>query len=309
MAISPVTVSTDYQGMQTDSHGTAEFPVACFDENMNRDVCVWHWHDSFEIILVTGGSVSVRIGREALSLGAGQGIFINVRQLHICQQGAGLVSTFHSIVFSPSAAGDVGTIFWQKYIRPVMSGNAAYVTFSREKLQTDSEEDSSLYFHASSAWQAEAAEPGLYEIKVRYHLTCFLALIAEKLQSHPASSSMKPSSERDLRDVRRVRSMLRYIENHYQEPITLAEIAQSASLSEGECIRCFQRSIHTSPLQYTKRYRILRAKEFLLEPDVSISEVAERCGYQDPGYFIRCFTRLTGTTPGAYRKASSAVRI
>ena len=350
MAISPVTVSTDYQGMQTDTHGTEEFPVACFDENMDRDVCVWHWHDSFEIILVTGGIVCVRIGRETLFLREGQGIFINARQLHICQRGEAPVSTFHSIVFSPSAAGDVGTVFWQKYMRPVMSGDAAYVIFGHGTLpDSDTPDvaaaapgagqtsgggslspsdisdlaavapaakqtsggapltpDARLCFHAASAWQAEADEPSLYEITVRYHLTCFLALVAEKMRSQNIPNATKPSSEREKRDVRRMRNMLRYIEDHYRDQITLPEIAKSASLSEGECIRCFQRSIHTSPVQYVKHYRILRAREFLLEPDVSITEVAERCGYQDPGYFIRCFTRLTGSTPGQYRRKAHA---
>jgi len=349
MAISAATVSTDYKGMQTDVHGTSDFPVACFDEDMDRDICVWHWHDSFEIILVTGGRVCVRIGPDSVTLGPDEGIFINVRQLHICEKGEALArtvrtsgsgqaagtgrpasnclttgvnclvpgtrqfggevrqfvddrSTLHSLVFLPSAASDADTLIWQRYIRPVIAGNRMYVVFGGKMAgEGNINLDDQLMYHAREAWAAEAMEPDLYEIKVRYHLTSFLALIAQKMKIAQAAAP-RTTAARDQRDATRMRHMLRFIEDHFMNQITLGDIAKSASVSEGECIRCFKRSIHTSPVQYMKHYRILRAKEYLLEPGASVNEVAERCGFQDPGYFIRCFSKLTGTTPGMYKK-------
>jgi len=52
------------------------------------------------------------------------------------------------------------------------------------------------------------------------------------------------------------------------------------------------------------RKRIERAKSLLVEPQLSIAEVALRCGFGSQSNFTTAFRRLTNVTPGAYRNAS-----
>ena len=67
--------------------------------------------------------------------------------------------------------------------------------------------------------------------------------------------------------------------------------------------RSFKRCTSVSPLAYLNRMRIGRAKDLLLlEPSLSVGEVALRCGFRDPLYFSTAFRRAVGASPLEYRK-------
>lgn len=51
------------------------------------------------------------------------------------------------------------------------------------------------------------------------------------------------------------------------------------------------------------RYRLERARELLRAGDLGVAEIAQRCGFGGATWFIRCFRRAHGTTPGAWRRA------
>ena len=97
--------------------------------------------------------------------------------------------------------------------------------------------------------------------------------------------------------------MLDYIHNHFAENISLTEIAKVAGIGERECLRCFQRTIQLSPMQYLLKYRIMRGADLLLQnPASSISEIAGLCGFDSPSNFAKMFKRFYNTTPREYRK-------
>ena len=58
----------------------------------------------------------------------------------------------------------------------------------------------------------------------------------------------------------------------------------------------------TPPLQYRDALRLSYAKEYLLSGYYSVTEVAEKCGFEDTNYFIRFFKKHTGITPGKFSK-------
>lgn len=97
--------------------------------------------------------------------------------------------------------------------------------------------------------------------------------------------------------------MLDYIHHHFEEDLTLREIARAADIGERECLRCFQRTIQLSPMQYLLKYRIMRGADLLLQnPSDSISEIASLCGFDSPSNFAKMFKRFYSTTPREYRK-------
>jgi AraC family transcriptional activator of pobA len=59
----------------------------------------------------------------------------------------------------------------------------------------------------------------------------------------------------------------------------------------------------TSPLALLNARRLLEAKRGLLYTNMTVSEVADSCGFEDPAYFSRFFTRETGESPRSYRLA------
>lgn len=86
------------------------------------------------------------------------------------------------------------------------------------------------------------------------------------------------------------------------EEIHLKDIAEAASVSVGECCRCFQNMVRTTPNQYLMEYRIEKSKELLMGTEMSVTEIAYAVGFSDSSYFIQCFRKYEGITPREYGK-------
>ena len=78
------------------------------------------------------------------------------------------------------------------------------------------------------------------------------------------------------------------------EEIHLKDIAEAASVSVGECCRCFQNMVRTTPNQYLMEYWIEKSKELLMGTEMSVTEVAYAAGFSDSSYFIQCFRKYEG---------------
>ena len=96
--------------------------------------------------------------------------------------------------------------------------------------------------------------------------------------------------------------MLAFIQEHFDRPLTLAEIASAAGIGERECLRCFGKTIHIPPMQYLLKYRIMQGADALLaRPADSVAQIAARCGFDNPSNFSQQFRRFYGCSPREYR--------
>lgn len=111
-----------------------------------------------------------------------------------------------------------------------------------------------------------------------------------------------PATRSYIRKQERIRQMLTYIHDHYMEEVHLKDIAKATSVSIGECCRCFQSMVGITPNQYLMKYRIEKSKEFLIGTEMTVTEVAYATGFSDSSYFIQCFRKYEGITPGEYGK-------
>lgn len=93
-----------------------------------------------------------------------------------------------------------------------------------------------------------------------------------------------------------------YIEQHYQEPLSVAELAEMSHYSERQFIRLFKSAFGCVPLRYIKRLRIQKARELLTDTQLSITEIAHCCGYPDSSYFSKLFQSEVGFSPRDFRK-------
>jgi iron complex transport system substrate-binding protein len=97
---------------------------------------------------------------------------------------------------------------------------------------------------------------------------------------------------------------LRYIHEHYREPITLDQMAQTLNYSAKNLSKVFKKETGYSLIDYVIQVRINNAKELLEGTDATIQEIAESVGYSDRLYFTRVFKKYAGITPGSYKEAS-----
>ena len=96
--------------------------------------------------------------------------------------------------------------------------------------------------------------------------------------------------------------MLKYVENHYSERISIGEIASVAGFSESHFMRHFKEMMETSFVEFLKEYRLTMASRLLQSTEDTIINVAEAVGFENLSYFNRAFKAKYGVTPGEWRK-------
>ncbi|GIP41069.1 hypothetical protein J31TS4_43490 [Paenibacillus sp. J31TS4] len=93
-----------------------------------------------------------------------------------------------------------------------------------------------------------------------------------------------------------------YMSWHYQEPLTLEQLAQMAGLSVSHYSRLFRKYSGYSPIDYLTNLRMDRAKELLVLSGYRLKSIANSVGYADEFYFSRIFKKIEGVSPREYAK-------
>lgn len=107
-----------------------------------------------------------------------------------------------------------------------------------------------------------------------------------------------------LRDGRaqRIDAVLRFMQENYQRPLSIDELAERAYMSASTFHHNFKSVTSISPLQYLKTIRLHQARLLILNGGASAGEAAHTVGYSSPSQFSREFKRLFGTPPVRERK-------
>ncbi|NRS51240.1 AraC family transcriptional regulator [Brevibacillus sp. HB2.2] len=100
---------------------------------------------------------------------------------------------------------------------------------------------------------------------------------------------------------RAVERSIEYVEKHYQEPLTVDQLAQEANVPRWRYTQLFKEMTGEIPLDYMNQLRINRAKQLLLMTGDRINEIAQNVGFNSEYYFSRRFKQRVGLAPGKYR--------
>jgi AraC-like DNA-binding protein len=100
-----------------------------------------------------------------------------------------------------------------------------------------------------------------------------------------------------------VRQVREYLEAHYAEDVSLAQLGALTSRSSFHLARAFSKVCGLPPHAFLESIRVQRARE-LLRSGTSVVDTALSVGYTDQSHFTHRFRRHTGITPGQYRSAS-----
>ena len=119
----------------------------------------------------------------------------------------------------------------------------------------------------------------------------------------PAESEEEALSEPNAY-VKKVRE---YIDAHFQEDISLQDIAGAFGYSDVYFCKLFKQNFGMNFIGFLNEYRMNRAKELLKDPLINIKDISAEAGYRDANYFTRVFKRMTGMTPSEYRNGEAGV--
>jgi AraC-like DNA-binding protein len=122
----------------------------------------------------------------------------------------------------------------------------------------------------------------------------------DALRPHLEPGPPSPRTRPEHAAVRRARA---YLEERWDAPVTLAELATHAGLSRFELARTFRAQIGLPPHAFQLDLRIARARSLLAagEPPAA---VAAACGFCDQAHLTRVFKRAVGVTPARYARTS-----
>jgi transcriptional regulator GlxA family with amidase domain len=97
----------------------------------------------------------------------------------------------------------------------------------------------------------------------------------------------------------RLANLLDWMADNLAEPLTVAQLADRAGMSDRNFTRHFVEAVGVPPAKYVERLRVQRARRLLEEADARLDEVAAAAGFTDAGRMRRAFARVLGQSPKA----------
>ena len=255
-----------------------------------------HGHDFSEVVVVTGGRGTHRIGREAWPLSAGDVFVVKGREAHeyVDPHELALIN----VLYRPER------LKWDLIDLVSLPGYHALFTLEpqwRRRHQFNSR------LHLPPAEIAHAV--GLIdqldaELKARSPGFGFLATALFMQLVGMLSRAYGRSPNPDSQALLRIAAAITHLETHYADPVQLDDLAGIAHMSKRSFLRTFQAATGQSPIAYLIQIRVNRAAHRLRVTDDPVTAVAFEAGFQDSNYFTRQFRQQMGVSPREYRAAN-----
>ncbi|MDC3418028.1 AraC family transcriptional regulator [Aquibacillus salsiterrae] len=102
---------------------------------------------------------------------------------------------------------------------------------------------------------------------------------------------------------------IKFMEQQYQEDLTLADLVDVSGLSKYHFTRLFHKTVDDTPIKYLTKLRMNHALELLQNMDLTIDEVARNVGYANANYFSKVFKSIVDVTPSEYRNSKSIMPV
>lgn len=261
-----------------DSSGVKILDFNNWDSNIL--LCNMHWHERVEFMLVTSGTLHFRLNSFETLLTEGQLAIVTPHAQHYALTGQGGCS-LKTLMF------DVETFYNQlpiteHFFKPLVDQSVSFVPY------TDHPDVIRVMKSIVEKSTDEDALAPLFRVGKIYEL---ITLLYRHCLVERESEAL---TQNQLQDV------LDYINTHFCENISSADLAKKFGYSEGYFCRHFKVVTGLSPMIYIRILRLEKARELLQRGQHSFSEIASRCGFSSPTYFTRCFKSHFEMTPSEY---------
>lgn len=263
--------------------------ILLYDNNTDENFPT-HWHNAIEIIMPLRNDFTVFTG--------GQKYVLHERDIIIIPPGE-----LHSLIAPPEGQ----RIIFQ-CDSSVLTGLIALSSISTVLSKTvcinldDSEE---LRNFAKTImlgiYDEYYSGSELFEIKIYTRLLELLIKIREN-QLYTQKNVLKCTPEKLVEYNEKFGVVLKYIDKNYMEDISLDKLASIAGYSKYHFSRIFKQYCEMSYITYINKIRTNAAQQLLLDPNLSITEVAMSVGFSSITSFNRAFKEIKHCTPSEYKK-------
>lgn len=248
----------------TDRHYSMKKNYLCFR---------MHWHERMEIIRVCEGEMYVTSGNQTMKLCAGELTVFPPRMPHKGYTEESNVK--YDVLMFDIRSFYNDTPVCQQYLSALYDGR---INFNR--IITD--EETICCFDQIISNSKQESLGIIVEIYKLLHL----------FFERNISDLSEKVSEND-----KILEMIRYIEAHFSENLTVDMCATQFGYSKEHFCRKFKNATGLTPMNYLKIYRMEEAYKMLKQKENRIQLIAESCGFDDANYFTRCFKAHFGIAP------------
>lgn len=247
------------------------------------------FHRYHELYYIAEGRCSVFIGQRTYRLQTGDFALIPAGTLHKTDFTSHGQNTKYVISFSVNTARQIDT-----FLQTDIAGTG----FRPGKIKAPVQRQEAVLLLANRMLYEFENQPPLGK-------SLCLTLLAELLISLQRYRSGEEESDGNEDPVRgRMRDVAAYLCEHAREQITLTEVAAHFAVSPSHLSRIFHQETGFGVREYLIHYRIRMACDLLLNSGLSVTQIADQCGFSDSNYFGDAFKKATGLSPREYRKLS-----
>jgi len=266
-----------------------ELPIKLFCQRIG--LVNKHWHRSIEILLVLSGSMDICIEDKHYSLSENDLILINSNQVHeTYSEDCVLIALQIRLSLFQSNWHDPEKVYFNcnsgicksDVPKKDFTNNPAYFDILRQLIAR------LIQINTSNSTNAHL-------LSVSY----LFALMNELFLHFEAAP---PIIQRSQKHMDRLKNILDYIEENYNQDLTLTGLAAREYLTPPYLSSFFEKNMNVSLNSYINRIRMDHSLEHLLYSEESIEEIASQCGFASPRSYSTLFRRQYGMRPSLYRK-------
>lgn len=278
-------------GTHEKTHQSEDGSSAFLWINMEPGVFPLHWHSTVEIIMPVQNSFTVTVNKTTYHLKENDILIIPPGELH---------------ELTPTEEGTRFVLLFDLSAQNKFKGfHRLFSPFSPSRLVTP--ETMPDIFEAERALLKQVAkeyadgddfsEPSILALLIQF----FVLLARNNEDTVPASlPAMQSHKQREY--VEKFNIVFDYIEHHYMEDLSLEEVAAQIGFSKFHFSRLFRQFTDTAFYDYLCARRIKTAETLLLDPNLSITEIALQSGFSSISTFNRVFKKFKECTPTEFKE-------
>ncbi len=255
-----------------------EMPIKISIQNM-EDMSR-HWHSSLEIYLILSGSLTVMFEEGSFKLKEDDIILINSNQ-------------FHEIKSSNTVAAvlQIKQSFFERWVDESTYFECNSVLYHSRNKYLKLKKLIAKLVHAS---YNVTEHKSLLIIPLSYNILYELIYNFRSLKTN--------TTEKNSKNLKRLKGIIQYLNDNYTENITLEAIAKREYLSASYLSHFFEKNMGISLFNYLSGIRLRHAVSDLLHTDLTIEQIAVNNGFSNSRYFVSLFKKEYGVLPKQYKK-------
>lgn len=159
-----------------------------------------------------------------------------------------------------------------------------------------------IFLFGTKNYNIDYEFPDLLWFKRKYNTYMTLQDIFTGLQQEIRRILITFKEKRKLADIRPIRTAKQYINDNYNTGISLESVSSHIGFNPAYFSSLFKKETGKNFMEYVMELRIQHAKQYLIQTEYTIDDIAREVGYTDLKYFSKLFKKLTGLSPSEFRK-------